>query len=205
MQSSLAAVGRWVCSSKRNPCPLCGRDTDDKCRRSDGSIHCYRGERFSPPADLRLGEVLEIEGGRWAVTALAGGFSGAHVVLRPDRGREQFRPVQREARRREAVVLEPLLLDLFRRCRQWVQAALGIPEFVHSTLEEIREARVIVTTAAEALAELRQPLLEAKRERPELGRLLHAVDLWAKEVGYQRADLEHFWRRQLGTPMEASR
>jgi hypothetical protein len=213
MQSSLAAAGQRVRSSKKNPCPLCGRNTDGKCSHDDTRIECYPGDTFRPPADLRRGQVLEIEGRQWAVTSLAGGWSRSHVVLRPDRGREEFKPgpthsrpaAARRRAHRESQAVEPVLLDMFSRCRQWVQAALGIPEFVHSTLEEIRESRLIVTTAAEALAEMRQPLLEAKRERPELGRLLHAVDVWAKAVGYQRADLEHFWRRQLGTPMEASR
>lgn len=35
---------KWLPSSKRNPCPVCGRDSDDKCRRSDELLSCYWGE-----------------------------------------------------------------------------------------------------------------------------------------------------------------
>jgi len=205
MAHTLAAAGRWVSSSKKAPCPLCGRDTDDKCRRREGVIHCYQGSRFGPPPHLKRGDVLTVEGSQWYVADLAGGFSGAHTVLRPHVSRADFRPAVKQARQRQAANLEPVLLDLFRRVRAWVQAALGIPELRLSTLEEIREARTIVATAAEALAEIRPPLLEARRERPELGRLVSAVDLWAREVRYQQADLELFWRRDLGTPAEAIR
>ncbi len=79
--------GRWIGSSRRNPCPLCGRDTDDKCRRQADLISCWHGSRFHPPAGLRLGDVLTLEGRDWAVVALAGGFGGNSLNLRPHRPR----------------------------------------------------------------------------------------------------------------------
>lgn len=80
---------KWTGSSRRHPCPICGRNTDGKCRRSDDLLSCYWGERFAPPAGLHLGEVLRVDAGDWAVVDLAGGFSGNSLILAPHQPRNR--------------------------------------------------------------------------------------------------------------------
>ena len=62
---------RWIPSSKRNPCPICGRIKDTDCRiRQDGEmVLCYRGKTQGPPEGLRVGEAVTDGDGRiWAYT-----------------------------------------------------------------------------------------------------------------------------------------
>lgn len=191
---------RWTYSSRQNPCPVCGRDSDDKCRRQPDLISCYRGERFHPPAGLKLGQVLNIEGRRWAVVALDGGFAGNSVILRPHVDRLDFKPIQRQQRQRQVAVLAPVLRDLFAKVRSYVHASLAVLDLEHSTAEQFRRDQQLLVATRRHLQEMREPLVLASREDPSLGRLIKAVDLWLRLVTYQAADFESFDRWMLGTP-----
>lgn len=62
---------RWSPSSRRNPCPICGRTKDGDCRiRQDGQmVFCHRGKSQGPPERLRVGEILkDTQGQSWAYT-----------------------------------------------------------------------------------------------------------------------------------------
>jgi hypothetical protein len=191
---------RWHSSSKRSPCAVCGRDSDDKCRRSDELLSCYWGERFAPPAGLKLGQVLDIEGRRWAVVNLTGGFAGNSLILRPHVDRHDFKPAQRLQRQREAAVLAPALREVFGKVRHYVHASLAVPELQHATAEELCRNQQLLDTTRRHLRELRVPLVLARREDPSLARMVSAVDHWLRLVSFQAADLEVFNRLMLGTP-----
>jgi hypothetical protein len=197
---AVAGSIRWTHSSNRHPCPVCGRDSDDKCRRQPDLIACYRGERFGPPAGLKLGQVLDLESRRWAVVALAGGFAGNRLILRPHVDRLDFKPAQRKQRQREVAVLAPVLRDLFAKVRAYVHAALAVLDLEHATAEQFRRDQQLLIATRRHLQELRQPLVIARREDPSLGRLIKAIDLWLREVTYQARDFEAFDRWSLGTP-----
>jgi len=62
-------------SSKRNPCPICQRSTDDKCRWNDTRIYCYVGDSFAPPLRLALGDKIKIAGEQWRLFSYSAGFS----------------------------------------------------------------------------------------------------------------------------------
>lgn len=192
--------GKWISSSKRNPCWVCGRYTDDKCRRSDDLLSCYWGERFAPPAGLTLGKTLDIEGRRWAVVNLSGGFAGNSVILRPHVDRLDFRPAQRQQRQREAAVLAPALREVFSKVRAYVHASLAVLELEQATAEELRRDEQLLAATRRHLQELRAPLVLARREDPSLARMVAAVDHWLRLVSFQAADLEAFNRWMLGTP-----
>jgi hypothetical protein len=71
-------------SSKRHPCPICGRTRDGDCRqRNDGQmLLCHRGKTLGPPANLRVGDVLTDDDGRhWAYTGDSGGDREAAVFV----------------------------------------------------------------------------------------------------------------------------
>lgn len=56
-------------SSKRNPCPICGRTADGDCRTGEGLAICHHGSSHHPPEGLRPGEVIKgRDGQRWAFT-----------------------------------------------------------------------------------------------------------------------------------------
>ena len=191
---------RWFPSSKRNPCPVCGRDSDDKCRRSNEMLSCYWGERFAPPADLKLGQVLDIEGRRWAVVNISGGFAGNSLILRPHVDRHHFKPAQRQQRQREAAALAPALREVFGKIRAFVHASLAVLELEQATADELCRYQQLLAATRRHLQELRAPLVLARREDPSLARMVSAVDHWLRLVSFQAADLEAFNRLMLGTP-----
>ncbi len=56
-------------SSRRNPCPVCGRTKDEDCEmRIDGMVFCHRGSTCSPPPEAqRPGDVVTgADGQQWA-------------------------------------------------------------------------------------------------------------------------------------------
>ena len=87
---AVSPKGRWIGSSSRNPCWICGRSTDDKCRRCDDLISCWYGGTYSPPGGLRVGNVLRLaDGTEWAVVSLQGGFGKNSLMLAPHKPRER--------------------------------------------------------------------------------------------------------------------
>jgi hypothetical protein len=63
-------------SSRRNPCPICGRDKDDKCRWNDEFILCYAGNTFSPPGYLKVGDRVKVNQQTYALCSESSGFAG---------------------------------------------------------------------------------------------------------------------------------
>ena len=62
-------------SSRRNCCPICGRNTDDKCRWNDEVIFCYDGTSFAPPQYLKLGDKVKVGLDSYALFSQACGFA----------------------------------------------------------------------------------------------------------------------------------
>lgn len=191
---------RWQSSSRANPCPVCGRNTDDKCRWNENVILCHQGDRFAPPAGLKLGDVLDIESQRWAVCSFNGGFAGAAVIFRPHVDRLSFTPAQRQRRAREQAALLPVLQHLFAECRQQVQACLAMPELVTLNAAEMQAELDHSKATVRNLTTLRSELVMARRVTPEFARYVVAVDCWLKLTTYQLRDVEGFMRVQLGIP-----
>jgi hypothetical protein len=119
----------WVASGKHCPCPFCGRNVDGKCRRQAELISCWHGDRFHPPAGLRLGDVLTIEGRDWVVVNLSGGFSGNSVMLAPHQPCRRSAPGRRRPishRQRRTSQVDPFWSteDTSYRPSNWIVAAL---------------------------------------------------------------------------------
>lgn len=62
-------------SSRRTSCPVCGRNTDDKCRWNDEVIFCYDGTSFAPPQFLRIGDKIKIQTENYALFSQSCGFA----------------------------------------------------------------------------------------------------------------------------------
>jgi hypothetical protein len=75
-------------SSKRNPCPICGRTKDDDCRISADLVQCCYGATHSPPTGLKPGEVITgADGQQWAYTGDASGLRD-RAVFTPHKPRD---------------------------------------------------------------------------------------------------------------------
>ena len=84
---STSSSGPWKASSKRNPCPVCGRTKDGDCRQKSDQVICHH------PRDLAIGEVITRAGANWAFTRNTSDGRGAHFVL--DKPRDGSRPIRR--------------------------------------------------------------------------------------------------------------
>jgi len=192
--------GRWQSSGRRQPCPICSRNTDDKCRWRDDLISCHQGDTFSPPAGLRVGDTVTVQGTRWAVVKLDAGFSGQAVMFRPHVDRHSFTPAERRKEQRVQAALVPTLQALFNFCRELVQLCLSMPVLERCTLAELQAELAHAKSTQANLTALRRPLIQARRETPEIGRLVKALDHWLRLVSYQLRDVERFMAVHLGTP-----
>lgn len=64
-------------SSRNTPCPVCHRNTDDKCRWNDEFILCYDGDSFAPPQHLRVGDKIKVNAETFALCSTLSGFAGS--------------------------------------------------------------------------------------------------------------------------------
>jgi hypothetical protein len=102
-------------SSKKNPCPVCGRDADDKCRSNDESILCYSGDRFGPSANLRKGDSIQALGKTWILISYNAGFSAASYLFVIDDGRyKKLSPQEKSQLNRKKVALARKAIFAFR-------------------------------------------------------------------------------------------
>ena len=62
-------------SSRRESCPICGRNKDDKCRWNEEMIFCYDGTSFAPPQYLKLGDKVKVGLDNYALFSQACGFA----------------------------------------------------------------------------------------------------------------------------------
>ena len=94
-------------SSKANPCPICGRNTDDACEtKPDGRVFCRRGSTFAPPPEARNeGDVVTgADGQQWA---FIGDTEIGNATFKPDEGKGKTKPHLR--------VVEPVAQRLLAR------------------------------------------------------------------------------------------
>ena len=62
-------------SSRREPCPVCSRNKDDKCRWNDEMIFCYDGTSFAPPQHLKVGDKVKVGSNVYALFSHQCGFA----------------------------------------------------------------------------------------------------------------------------------
>lgn len=180
-------------SSRREPCPVCGRSKNSSCRWGEGVVYCFCGDDHHPPLHMRLGETLQISGVSWALVSTQGGFGGNSFVFRPHSGppRPQL-PRARQQRQHQGVQA------LMAQAMASVDAALAVPELVLSTPDELRAAWALIDTAVEQTSALQAALKLLSGQNPELRRYRDLLQEAGKELAYQRQDALNFRTHYLG-------
>lgn len=192
---------RLQASGRLSPCPVCGRNVDDKCRFSSELILCYQGERFHPPSDVRIGDVLWVEGRRWYLAATEAGYANASHCYGLHRELTPASQAQRERHQRVAGIAAELIPARFLEVRRRVHAVAGTLNFELSTLEEILRDQTLARATAESIADLRFAIEQHRRRVQELNKYRAPLALWDKAVSFQLADIGSFLQHQLGTPL----
>jgi len=180
-------------SSRRSPCPVCGRNTDGDCRFSDELILCHCGTRFGPPQGLRVGDVLPVGGSSWALIRVQAGYDGAAFEFRPHSGPPRP-PLPRARQRRQQLNARALMADAMAS----VDRALAVPEFVHSTPDELRTAWHLIDAAAAQCSALKAGLLHSARQNPLLREHLNLLNEAIRQIDYQQRDANTFKAHYLG-------
>ena len=155
LERKLESRGRFIRSSRKNPCPICDRSKDDKCAWNSEVIHCYNGSSNYPPQNLKLGEVVELDI-PWALVKKNAGFSGNHWIFIPDKPIGNAKPLIKKHIPKVSI---PRLNKLFNVVYDNVQEALK-PELSFLNLQQL-EAVSVKTT--EALAETKTILAMSKQ------------------------------------------
>ena len=186
--SAAKAAGRLRPSGPRNLCPVCGRNADGDCRFSENLILCHQGTRFGPPQHLRPGDVIDINGVRWALIRSDSGFDGAAHEFRPDRGDLRWK-VPRRQRRKQKRQANRLLHEVIRD----IDAALEVPEFMQSPPDELRASFDLIDTAS-SKAEALLSAMHGHTHREQFLLLKEAM----RQLSYQKQDADHFRDHYLG-------
>lgn len=183
-------------SSRHSPCPVCGRRKNSSCRWGEEVIYCFCGDTCHPPLQMQPGETLQVAGEAWALVATDGGHSGNSFVFRPHRQHSgpprpaQPRRIQRKQQSATASLMQEVMAD--------VDAALAVPEFMHSTPAELRHSYQLIAIASEKATALQSALKTASRQSPELRRQLALLVEAIKQIRYQERDANHFRTYYLG-------
>ena len=194
-------------SSRRHPCPCCGRTKDSDCRWTDDVILCHRGASHAPPTHLKRGDTHFIDGSPWAVVRLNGGFDGAAMVLRPRRGKQPRRRHLPRVSKKESLVEH---LAIRRAIEAWlgeVDDALAVPSFEHSLPHELRRDFDVIEAAFQHGKALKRVLRRAQGRDPSVSATVRPLSQILRDarrdIAHQRSDMRDFRTNFLGEELEA--
>jgi hypothetical protein len=188
-------------SSRKNPCPVCGRNTDDKCRWNDSNIFCYCGESFHPPITLRRGDIFEAFGRRWKLAKLNGGFSGGSYIFAPASDDEPVRRQTKEEReqyRKQIDLSNHKAKNTLSRLRAKVHRCFALPAFEGMTINEVRDANLLLQSTVDDCDFAVKFVMQNRRMIANAKKLSDAFVIWSRSVKYQKRDLDVFVSTHLG-------
>lgn len=188
-------------SSRKDPCPVCGRDTDDKCRWNDFNIFCYCGDSFHPPTALRLGEFVQAFGQNWKLVKYDGGFSGGSyifVIAANDQTPRRYTKEEREQYRKQIDFIAHKSKRLLFHLRKLVQKSYGLQPFSTMDLEQLRSANDLLKQTLDDCDYAIKFVAQNRRSIPNAKKLSMAFFLWRNRVRYQKNDFDIFVSQCLG-------
>lgn len=191
-------------SGPNNPCPCCARTKGDYCRWDSERILCYQGKTCGPPADLKVGQTIDIEGETWALVKTQCGFAGnSCLFVHHDPSTGPVQPQSPEALRRQTVALM-LQRDQFETDADLAATALRhveeLPEFNTLPPAQIREALDLCSGAQILFTDLLVRCRRLRRTSPDIGGVASQLQDGLRAIRYQAKDLHQFWHRQLLDP-----
>lgn len=190
-------------SSRKEPCPICSRDKDDKCRWNDFNIFCYYGNSFHPPSGLRLGDFIEAFGRRWKLVKLDGGFSGGSYIFATASDREPARRQTREERehyRKQIDFVSHKSKKMFSELRKKVHQCCALPDFHAMNSDEIRKASLLLQLTVDDCDAALKFVYRNRRLISDFAKLRTAYMIWQKSMRYQKKSFDFFVLDCLGIP-----
>lgn len=189
-------------SSKYNPCPVCGRYTDDKCRWNDSTILCYCGDLFHPPQELKLGQILKLGHDNWKLISYYAGFSNGSYLFAKTDAAELLSPLQQQRQKIEvrAGAREKIIgyKNGFARARKMLHQCLAIRDLQHLKPEEIKAARRAYERAIEQCSTVLAFVASSRTQMTIKKNHVFALRYWSKMLDYELKDLINFENTCLG-------
>lgn len=186
-------------SGPKTPCKVCGRDSDGDCRSTEDLILCHQGTRFAPPAHLRPGDTISIDGKPWALIRHGGGFDGQAAVFRPHREgiRSDATTFGRPDSKKEIeMAIAGYAIERFYRC---FQDAWEVKDLHSLSPDELTEATRVIELAHEVGLDLAKNVQRLWRSDPLLKEMhFDRISVYLRTLRYQVADLRHFRSYYLG-------
>ena len=188
-------------SSRRNPCPVCFRDTNDKCRWNDHAILCFVGDSFHPPLHLILNDVIAIGDKDWKLIRTNAGFAGSsHLFVKLD-GLELLTPLQRRRQIKEKTLKFIDIRNQFSEARNLVYKSLSVPEFENLTYHEFVEYKKITHQALNSCEKLLSLIAVNKNQVILKKYTIEALRYWRKTLRFHLKDFLAFEINQIGTTL----
>lgn len=189
-------------SSEYNPCPICGRDTDDKCRWNDSTILCYYGDLFHPPKELSLGQFLQLGETQWKLISYYAGFSNGSYLFAKTDAIEFLSPLQQQRKKvevRSGARKNTIdYKDKFAKTRKLLHRCLAVKDPQHLRVEEIAEAKKVCEGAIKECSELIGFIADNRARLTVKKNHVFALKHWGKMLDYELKELINFERVYLG-------
>lgn len=181
-------------SSRKQPCPVCGRTHDADCAWSDDVIFCHSG------SDLSIGQTIDVDGQPWALVKLNAGFSGQAAVFKPHTERSGFsgnganheQILTRQAKRSISALALERFFNAF-------NTAWNVKDFHSLTQNELIDGIAAIDKAHRNSIEMKATAQTIWREHQDLSDLYRdRFEACVLSLKYQVNDLNHFRSFYLG-------
>ena len=188
-------------SSRKKPCPICGRFKDADCRWNDEVIFCHKGSNFAPPTHLKIGDVLTVNSLNWALVKVNAGHSGRAHVFVPHRPIEKY-SLYSSATYREQLQKQNILfretISSFENYLKISKSFLVDKDYQKYNLNEIRRFRQQINIASQYGIDLKKIMIEMHRNDKRYTDYIVLIDQRHREIIYLKQNFESFFLEYLG-------
>jgi hypothetical protein len=191
-------------SSKKSPCPICGRHIDSKCRWNEESILCYSGDSFGPSHSLKKGDSIQALGKTWILISYNAGFSATSYLFVIDDGRyKKLSPQEKSQLNRKKVALARKAILAFRKIEDNFFLFLAPRDLLSLAPDEIDCVEAFGNKLIELCENLEDFLSLNRIHIKQLGAIRGRLQQMRGLLKGLQGDLEHFRRQFLGEPVQA--
>lgn len=175
-------------SSRGNPCPICFRDKDDKCRWNDHAILCFFGGSFHPPEHLHRGDTIIVGEEKWKLSRLDAGFAGNSYLFVRSNDLHLLSPLQRQRKIKETVRQQIDIRSEFSEIRNLVFISISTPCFESLTYSDFVKYKNITHKAIDKCEHMLS-IISINRSRIVLKKFtVVALQYWRKRLVYHLKD-----------------
>ena len=188
-------------SSRKKPCPICGRFKDADCRWNDEVIFCHKGSNFAPPSHLKIGDVFTVNSLNWALVKVNAGHSGrAHIfkLHRPLEKKINYSSITYKEQLQKQNILFRETVSSFENYLKISKSLIVDKDYQKFNLNEIRRLRKQINIASQYGIELKKIMIEMRRNDKRYTDYIELIDQRHKEIIDLKKNFESFFLEYLG-------